>query len=223
MGIFKRMKDIATADIQDTLDRIEDPISMLKQYIRELENQIQKGQAALANQLFIEKKYEMIIIELNADIEKRTNQAKLAVELDKDDVAKIALEEKLNLENKLTAYQTQLEHIQKQTTELVNQVNQLKEKHEELVQRKLKLISRANMAKTIVNVSESMVSFNSNNALSGFSRAEEKIMELEARAAVHKDSYISSGLANHKKLDVLVEHQIEVELAKLKETKVIQA
>ena len=54
MGIFKRVKHMATADMHNFLDKVENPVSMVKQYIRELEEQIGQAQQALAQQYFVE-------------------------------------------------------------------------------------------------------------------------------------------------------------------------
>ncbi|PKG21600.1 PspA/IM30 family protein, partial [Niallia nealsonii] len=54
MGIFKRIKTIAKADINSLLDSMEDPIGMLNEYSREMEQEIGKAQKALSQQIFVE-------------------------------------------------------------------------------------------------------------------------------------------------------------------------
>ncbi|NMD70491.1 PspA/IM30 family protein [Bacillus sp. DNRA2] len=89
MGIFKRIKGIALADINNAIDKMEDPVSMLKQYLRDLEGEIEKAEQALSSQLFIEKKYELLIAESESVIEKRTRQAQLAVTRNEEEIAKL--------------------------------------------------------------------------------------------------------------------------------------
>lgn len=55
MSIFRRIKNIVTADVHEALNKLENPVSMLKQYIRETEQQVVKAQQALSQQLFLEK------------------------------------------------------------------------------------------------------------------------------------------------------------------------
>lgn len=55
MGIFKRLKTMTMAEINGLLDGIEDPIAMLNEYSREMEQEIVNGQNALARQIFVEK------------------------------------------------------------------------------------------------------------------------------------------------------------------------
>ena len=40
MGIFKRMKDITKASLHEALDKLEDPVVMLNQYLRDMEQEI---------------------------------------------------------------------------------------------------------------------------------------------------------------------------------------
>ena len=49
------------AEINGLLDGIEDPIAMLNEYSREMEQEITKGQNALDRQLFVEKKQAAFI------------------------------------------------------------------------------------------------------------------------------------------------------------------
>ncbi|WP_176713702.1 PspA/IM30 family protein [Pseudobacillus wudalianchiensis] len=43
------------AELHGALDKVEDPIAMLNQYVREMEGNLAKGQDALARQIFLEK------------------------------------------------------------------------------------------------------------------------------------------------------------------------
>ena len=47
MGIFKRVNDIAMANINEVLDKMENPLSMVKQYIRELEAKDRRSEDCL--------------------------------------------------------------------------------------------------------------------------------------------------------------------------------
>nr|WP_318506069.1 PspA/IM30 family protein [Bacillus sp. T3] len=80
MGIFKRIKTIAKADINGLLDGVEDPIAMLNEYSREMEQEMAKGQKALARQIFVENKQAALIQETKNLVDKRTRQAKLALD-----------------------------------------------------------------------------------------------------------------------------------------------
>ncbi len=83
-----------------TLDKLENPVSMLKQYLRETEKQITKAQKALSHQYYLENKYKALISETDALIAKRTRQAELAVSRGEDHMAQLACKKKFQMRKK---------------------------------------------------------------------------------------------------------------------------
>jgi phage shock protein A len=72
-----------------------------KTYLRELQEQIEKAQRSIAQQIALEQRYESLITHTKTMIEKRTRQAKLALERNEETIAKLALREKLMYEKNL--------------------------------------------------------------------------------------------------------------------------
>ncbi|WP_121611232.1 PspA/IM30 family protein [Mesobacillus foraminis] len=215
MSIFKRIRDIATADFHEALDRLEDPVSMLKQHMRELEQQLRKAHGALANQLYIEKKYQSIINETRNLVEKRSRQAELAVEKENDDIARLALEDKLVNEAKLNACREQYQQIKSQTDLLCGQIDKLRAAYEELQTRKLVLISRLNVAKATADIGKAAASFNPEFTVQGLNKAEDQALRLEAKAEASQYGLVKSNSIDHVHLN----DQVEAELSKMKERK----
>jgi len=113
MGIFKRVKHVVLADLHDMIDKCEDPIRMTKQYIRELEEQLEQAQQALAQQFVLEQKYERLIADAEEMIAKRARQAKLAVEKNEEPIAKMALQEKVAYEKKIRTIYATIQHFKR--------------------------------------------------------------------------------------------------------------
>ncbi|MBT2756270.1 PspA/IM30 family protein [Mesobacillus foraminis] len=118
MTIFKRVKSIASADLNSALDKIENPVSMLKQSIRDMESEIQKGEETLTRQLFLEKKLELLIEGTAEVIGKREQQD--------EELAKIALEDKIKQENKLQSYLEQLSLLKTRQIRCSHGLNKLR-------------------------------------------------------------------------------------------------
>jgi phage shock protein A len=220
MGIFKRVKTITKAEINGLLDGMEDPIAMLNEYSRELEQEILKGQKALSQQYLVEKKQAALLLQTEELIAKRTRQARLAIEQEEDTIAKLAVQEKLLHEKQFSLYQQQFEAIKEQTQILVEKLNQLKETYNELQHKKILLASRANVAQSIKQIQKATVSFQTDNIARGVARAEERIMLMEAQ--VQAGSQFSSSLAQHDAVfqNYIREEELEQELEKLKREKV---
>jgi len=195
MGIFKRMRTIAKADLNGVLDRIEDPIAMLNEHSREMEQEMVKAQKALSRQIFLEKKLSGLILETKNLVEKRTRQAKLAIDQGEDSIAKLAVQEKLNHENQLSVYQQQYGAIQGQTEMLKEKLRELQNTYNELQHKKVLLASRANVARSMKQIQEATVSFQTDTIARGVVRAEERILLMEAE--VQAVNQFTSPLIQH--------------------------
>lgn len=212
MGLFRRVKTIILADLHELVDQWEDPVALTKQYLRELQEQIETAQRSIAQQMALEQRYASLIAHVKTMIEKRTRQAKLALERNEEAIAKLALREKLTYEKKLSAYQQQYETLQEKTTYMSEQLNKLYEKYEELSAKQWELHARANAAKTIKDINTTLASFQTEQALRGFARMEERVFALEAEANASR-RFLESAHAFPSTID----EEVETELAKWKE------
>mgnify|MGYP000350873285 CR=1 FL=1 len=94
MGLFKRIGDNIRANINSLLDRAEDPVKMLEQYLRDMEDDIVDAEAAVVKQAAVAKRFETQYREAVAMVEKREAQALQALEQEREDLARRALEDK---------------------------------------------------------------------------------------------------------------------------------
>lgn len=182
MGVFRRVKEIVAADVHAILDKCEDPFSMAKLYLRQIEEQIEKTNGALASQLAAEQEYILIIEQTSQIIEKRMRQAELAVDREEDRIAAIAMEDKLQHQSLLQSYGQKLELIRGQIGTLKQEIVRLKELYRELQGRLRFLAARAQAARAIESAAAIPV-WQSDKALRGFERLEENVRRLEAGAS----------------------------------------
>ncbi|MGG3561900.1 PspA/IM30 family protein [Neobacillus rhizosphaerae] len=220
MGIFKRIKTITMAEMNGLLDGIEDPIAMLNEYSREMEQEIVKGQKALARQIFVEKKQAALISETQAFVDKRNRQAKLAIEHGEDAMAKLAVREKLVLEKQLHLYHEQAEAIKTQTQLLNEKIEHLEETYNQMQHKKILLASRANVALSTKQIQKATVSFQTDTIARGVVRAEEQILMMEAE--VQAGNQFSTPLAQFDAAanQFVDEDELNKELEKLRNEKV---
>ncbi|PEC52051.1 phage shock protein A [Bacillus cereus] len=219
MGILKRIKSIVVADVHQTLDKIENPVSMLKQYLRETEQQITKAEKALSHQYYLEKKYEALISETDALIAKRTRQAELAVSREEDHMAQLALQEKIVNEKKAELYRQQYEITKEQTATLYEQIDKLQKKYGELQYKELVLVSRLNAAQAIKESNRAIDSFHTESTAKGFARIESYVQKLEAETAASNYFYNMKSPNQQEVLDQNLQEEVQRELEKLKENK----
>ncbi|WP_181833135.1 PspA/IM30 family protein [Bacillus taeanensis] len=216
MGIFKRLKTITKADINGYLDGLENPVAMLNEYSREMEQEIIKAQRALSRQMFVENKQAALILETKALVEKRTRQAKLAIEQDEESIAKLAVQEKLSHEKQLSLYEQQYEAIKEQTEVLKEKLNEFQQTYSELQHKKILLASRANVAQSIQQIQKVSGSLQADNILRGVARTEDRILLMEAE--VQAGNQFSNPLVRYEAM-YANEEELNKELEKLKNEK----
>jgi phage shock protein A len=219
MGIFKRIKRITMAEINKLLDNCENPVAMLNEYSREMEEEIEKGQKALARQIFVEKKQAALILDTQDLVAKRARQAKLALEHGEEEMVKLAVQEKLISEKQLSLYREQYEAIKTQTKTLTEKLDQLKEKYKELEHKKILLLSRANTAQTIKQIQKATFTFQTENIERGIARAEERIMMMEAEVQVA--SQFSAATQEGPHLNLVNAEELNKEIERLKSEPVL--
>lgn len=216
MGIFKRMKTIAKADMNGWLDNLEDPISMLNEYSREMDQEIGKAQSSLSRQLLAENKQATLILDTKALVEKRMRQAKLAMDRGEETMAKLAVQEKLTHEKQLALYEEQYETIKNQTEALKEKLVELQQAYQQLEHKKILLASRANVAQSMKQIQKATSSFQTDNILKGVARVEDHILWMEAEVQVGNQYF--SPLVKYDST-LVDDEEVNNELAKLKSEK----
>ncbi|AFC33574.1 PspA/IM30 [Paenibacillus mucilaginosus 3016] len=214
MGIFGRIKNIAVADVNDFLDGLENPVSMVKQYIREVEEAAVQAQQAYANQLVAERQVDGLIAEAQKAVAKRTRQAELAVDQGEDGIAALALQEKLVQQQRLQTYLDQKELLAGQTAVLNEELTKLKDLHAVLQDKLLFLTSRANAAQAIQNANAALRSFDTNKIAGGLARIEAGIWRSEAQASAAR--HVQGVFGGGAPVNAGLAADVQEELKKLK-------
>lgn len=217
MGIFKRVKTIVQSDLHGFLDRIEDPVNMAKQYIRELEEQLNHAVEALSQQLLVERKHAALIVQTEAILAKRSRQAELAVDRGEDAIAQLAIREKLIHQERLAHYRSQFEALREQTAQLNEQIEQLKHTYDALQAKKHYLVSRVQAAEALQRINGTLNGCDSQQAARGFARMEEKVWALEADAGARKQAQAAWGAAPGGSLRDGLQDSVQLELDAMKQ------
>lgn len=214
MGIFSRIGDVLKANINDMIDRAEDPEKMVKQIILDLQKDVRASTEALgkamASQRIAERQYEQAVRN-SANWE---SKAKAALAAGNADMAKKALSYKVKADADVESTSQMLETITTQTEAIRDQVDALKAKLDEAKSRQSMLIARSQMAKTQKNLAKSMGGMDASASLDKFNRMEEKIERQEAEAAAFAE--ISGGSADMQSFEQLEnDAKVDAELQRL--------
>ncbi|MBQ3566970.1 MAG: PspA/IM30 family protein [Oscillospiraceae bacterium] len=196
MGIFSRIGDLLKSNINDLIDRAEDPEKMVKQIIidmqKELSNSTQALGKAMAAERTAKNQYEAAAAK-SADWE---SKAKAALASGDEELAKKALENKVKADKNTEQYKEMYETISSQTETIRTQVDVLKSKLNEAKSRQAMLIARSQMADTQKSIAKSAGGFDPNSASDKFDRMEEKIAAKEAEAQAFSEIAAENSMEN---------------------------
>ena len=58
MSLFKRLRDLTLSNVYSLIEKAEDPVKMTDQYIRDMSNDLEDAEKAVAAQIALEKKFK---------------------------------------------------------------------------------------------------------------------------------------------------------------------
>jgi phage shock protein A len=216
MGIFSRVSDIFKANVNDTLDKAEDPEKMLKQMVLEMEEAVNKATLAVGNAIANEKSLERKLLKAREEAENWYQKAMQAVNANRDDLAKAALEKKALYERNARDLEPIYTQAKETAQKMRQQLDALKAKLDEARTRQNTLIARSQAAKAQKQLSQAFSGVGS-DAFGKFDKFEQKIEQLESQAeAFQQLSGVDTSL--DEQFRQLGTASAEAELAALKQS-----
>ena len=127
MGIFNRMSNMVRAKVNSTLDDMENPIELLDQKIKDMEEQLSNAKINSAKVIGNAKALEKKVRDCEAEVADYDSKVKLALSKGNEDLAKKALARKLDSEKKLATLQGTYTNARTQADALKNNLLALQE------------------------------------------------------------------------------------------------
>lgn len=217
MAIFQRMGDLLKANINDMLDKAENPEKMVKQIIIDMEEQTRGATQSLGQAMGSEKQAFKQL-----EMAKKTSQeweakAKVAIQAGNQELAKKALANKVASDNTIANFETAYQSINAQVVELKSRVEVLRNKLEEARTRQNMLIARANMAEVQKNVATTISGTSTDSAFAKLDKMECKIEGKEAEAEAFSEMSGDTTFVKDEFKEMETNQAVDAELARLME------
>ncbi len=216
MAIFERMSDLVRANVNDLIDKAENPEKMVKQIIIDMEEQLRKATQGLGTAMGshnqVKKQLEMAQEQSNVWQEK----AKACLEQGNEELAKKALENKVEQDKMVTQYQEMTALMEAQVNEIKSQIEILKQKLEEARSKQTMLTARSQMADAKSQMAKTLGNMDSKSAFAKMDKMEQKIAEKEAEANAFSEISGVQESENDPFVQMDQENSVNEELEKLK-------
>ena len=195
MGLMNRFSNLFKAKTNTVLDKLEKPGEMLDYSFekqRELLNRLRRDVAEVVT---AKKRLEMQKAKLVSNTSTLDDQARRALDSNREDLARLALERKNAILQQVASMDNQINDIQMQQQKLEDTEGRLSSKVEEFKTRKEVIKAQYSSAEAQVRIKESVTGISEEMSDVGVSlnRAEEKAQKMQAKAQA-LDEMIDSGV-----------------------------
>ncbi|MFD1772800.1 PspA/IM30 family protein [Paenibacillus rhizophilus] len=126
MSVFRRMRDITVANLNEKLEQSQDPVKLIDQFLYTTREEIVEAERLFQQYANHTKQLQHQVDQATSMRNKREEQALLALKAGEDNLAKLALQEKIIYEEKLEQYSGLLEQSRQSLLELEQQLGELK-------------------------------------------------------------------------------------------------
>jgi len=183
-GLLDRVSTLVRANLNDLIDRAENPEKVIRQAIIDMNNQLIQVKTQVAASIADEQKLYQRWQENQALAKEWQRKAELAVAKNADDLAREALQRHNSYQQIADGFSHQYEDQKGQVETLKSALNQLQAKIEEADRKKDLLIARSRSAQAQQRIHDTLAGIGTSgtSAMASFARMEEKVSDQEARA-----------------------------------------
>jgi phage shock protein A len=187
MALLERVSTLIRANINDLVDKAEDPEKMIKQVILDMQNQLLQVKTqvaiAIADQHLLEKKQK----ENQDKVEEWKRKAELAVSKKQDDLARAALERSLSYKQSAANFEQQVADQKIEVENLKNALRKLEQKLEEAQAKSDLLIAQARRTRVVGKARTAQSAVGDGKHVETFDRMKQKVVRGEAINKAHQE------------------------------------
>ena len=180
MALLERVSTLIRANLNDLIDRAEDPEKMIKQVILDMRNQLMQVKTqvaiAIADQHVLEKKQRE-----NAEKEAEwMRKAELAVDKKQDDLARAALDRSMSYKQMAESFDSLVADQKTEVDNLKSALHKLEQKLAEAESKSDALIAQHRRSRALSKASDAQLAISDKSKVATFERMKSKVRHAEA-------------------------------------------
>src|ERR1044071_3795131 len=179
MALLERVSTLIRANLNDLIDKAEEPEKMIKQVILDMQNQLMQVKTqvaiAIADQHVLEKKQKD-----NSDKEAEwLRKAELAVDKKQDDLARAALERSMSFKQMAGGFDTLVADQKIEVDNLKSALHKLEQKLAEAESKSEMLIAKHRRSRALSKASDAQIAIGDRSKVAAFERMKNKVRHAE--------------------------------------------
>ncbi len=180
MALLERVATLIRANLNDLIDKAEEPEKMIKQVILDMQNQLLQVKTqvaiAIADQHLLMKKQQ----ENQQAADEWVRKAELAVEKGQDDLARAALERSMTAKNIAQSFAEQVTDQSGQVENLKTALRKLEMKLQEAQNKSDVLIAQHRRSRALSRAGDARLKIGDDSKAAAFDRVKSKVQHEEA-------------------------------------------
>ncbi len=214
MALLERVSTLVKANLNDLIDKAEEPEKMIKQVILDMQNQLLQVKTqvaiAIADQHLLERKQQ----ENEKKVSEWMRKAELAVTKKEDDLARAALHRVESYRELAESFGQQMTDQQAQVENLKTALRQLEQKLTEAQGKADLLIAQNRRARAVGKASDAKIASGNGSSAAAFDRMKHKVAQNSALSQAKSE--IAADDVEDRLAALEKEDRIEQLLAELK-------
>ncbi len=230
MGFFSRLATFFHIKANAALDKAEEPGQVMDYSYSKQVEQLQQLRRSIADVVTNEKRLEMQQSQLIEKINKLDQQAMQALQANREDLARMALQRKETLLVQINSYEQQLAQLKEQEERLLSMERTISARVEAFRTQKEMVKAQYNAAQAQVKINETItgISEEMSEMNLAMQRAQDKVLTMQARAnamealidqgALGEQGMLGSGDTLERELQqISTEQNVEAQLQAMKQ------
>ncbi|MEK3733561.1 MULTISPECIES: PspA/IM30 family protein [Paenibacillus] len=217
MSVFRRIRDITVATLNEKLEQSQDPVRLIDQFLHTTREDITEAEKLVRQCETHARQLKQQVDQAETMKYKREEQALLALKAGEEHLAKLALQEKLIYEEKIEQYQGLLDASLESLREIEEQLGELRMEYQTVYSKRQYYVARMETLRLQQKMNERTGAYGGGHDVPKmFNRLEDRITDWELEAKSLRDvrrmgsEYLDQ--AAHS-----VSSTLEKELARLKQ------
>ncbi len=214
MGTVTRFRNVVSANLNSMIEKAEDPEKLLRVVVRDMEDTLTEARSVAAQCLAEKKRVTRRVEWLEMRELDWERKAEMAVDKDRDDLAKRALGERVRIADEVRALHKEQQALDERVHKVDDDISKLQFRLATARKRHREIVQRQKIVEQVRNAQPAKSSEKITDVLGKFEELEIKMDQIESRIEAYDLGY--HGSLEEDFMDLGVSEEVEKELADLK-------